>query len=305
LKIAILGATGHLSKCAYWVYSKDKHNDIFLFSRSPEKLKDICLFHGGKIILKPYGEFANENYDVIFNGVGVWDTPDSKPCEIFPVTECYDNMILEYQKTHAKCVSIHVSSGAAYASGYNKAVNADTRTQLAINNFTLGNYYSIAKIHSEAKHRAFNDLNIVDIRLFGFFSRFMSLDYSYMLGGLINAVKSGKTFKVISENFWRDYIHMNDFAALLNSISTSGKLNTAIDLRSKKPISKDELIHLFANKYGLKYEVDRNVKRSRTGVKPYYYSTMENSVYSPRYTSLETVESELKYFLGGGEINDD
>ncbi len=302
MKVAILGATGHLSKCAFWVFSKNANNEIFLFSRSPEKLKQLGLFRDlpiYKIHFANYEQFAADNYDIIFNGIGVWDTPGGKPSDIFAATEHYDDLILDYQKAHPNSVSIHISSGATYATDYPQPVDNMTKTQLNINSIRTGDSYSIAKINSEAKHRAFEALNIVDIRLFGFFSRFMSLEYPYLLSALINAVKTNTEFKAIRETFWRDYIHMDDFEALLLGIASSGKINTAIDVRSNKPISKDQLIQLFVDNYGLKVCYDDTIGVSKTGVKPYYYSLLENPVYTPQYSSLQTIEDELRYFLGG------
>jgi len=40
---------------------------------------------------------------------------------------------------------------------------------------------------------------------------------------------------------------------------------------------------------------------SKTGVKPYYYSTISNSVYTPKYSSKETLRDELAFFLGGSK----
>jgi nucleoside-diphosphate-sugar epimerase len=302
MKVAILGATGHLSKCAFWVFSKDVNNEFFLFSRSTEMLKQTELYREFPIDrthFENYEQFAINDYDVIFNGVGVWDTPGCHPCDIFAVTEYYDNIILEYQKAHPYSVSIHISSGAAYAGDYTQPVEDMTKTQLNINKIRTGDYYSIAKINSEAKHRAFNNLHIVDIRLFGFFSRFMNLEYPYLLSALINSVKGNTKFKAIRENFWRDYIHMNDFSAMLLGIVAADKINTAVDARSSQPISKEELIRLFVGNYGLKIQYDDNVDVSTTGVKPYYYSRLDNAVYTPHYSSLQTVKNEIEYFLGG------
>ncbi len=302
MKIAILGATGHLSKCAFWVFSKDPESEIFLFSRAADKLRQLELlrdFSTCKLHFENYKKFFENEYDVIFNGIGVWDTPGGKPSDIFATTEYFDNLILDYQKRHFDSVSIHISSGAAYAADYMQPVEKTTKTQLDINSIRTGDYYSIAKINSEAKHRAFEALNIVDIRLFGFFSRFMSLEYPYLLSAMINSIKTNSEFKAISENFWRDYIHLDDFSALLLGIASAGKINTAVDVRSSQPVSKDELIRLFVDNYGLKVCYDDSVAVSKTGVKPHYYSVLENAVYTPHYSSLQTVEDELMYFVGG------
>ena len=299
MKIAILGATGHLAKCGLWVFSKDKNNEIYLFSRNVEKAD--CLIKNEyickNIYPKSYNEFGSVEYDVIFNGVGSWDARELSPKHIFGVTEYYDDLIIEYQKKHPESVSIHISSGAAYASQYVHPVDKNTEAKIKINEISVGDYYSIAKINSEAKHRAFSDLNIVDIRLFGFFSRFMSLDYPYFLSAIIKSIKENKEFKSVSGEFWRDYVHMDDFCNLCNNIAKQKNINTAIDVISRQPISKSNMLEFFSREYDLKVVTDETVELSKTGLKPYYYSIMRNDIYTPQYTSIETIKSEMKYFL--------
>lgn len=303
MRVAILGANGHLSKCALWSFAQKRENKIYLFSRNPNEINcmQFSEYPCQEISVHSYEEFHTQEYDVIFNGVGSWDARELEPKYIFRVTEQYDNLILDYQMAHTNTVSIHISSGAVYAGDYMQAVDDRSEARIRLNHIQVGDYYSIAKINSEAKHRAFSELNIVDIRLFGFFSRFMSLDYPYFLSAIINAIRNGTEFSAVNGEFWRDYIHLNDFAALCHNIAeTAGHqtINTAIDVVSKEPISKDDMLTFFRQTYGLKlvHQQD-NVEISRTGLKPYYYSRRKNEIYTPRYTSLETLKQELKYFL--------
>lgn len=299
MRIAILGATGHLSKCVFWSFFQDSEVEFFLFSRSKIRAE---IFYGQFVNAKikyfdDYQMFHAFDYDLIFNGIGSWDSKDQPSNSIFSITEYYDNLIMTYQKAHPQSMSIHVSSGAAYANPFSTPANENTQTEIMINQIVEKDFYSIAKINSEAKHRAFPELNIVDIRLFGFFSRYMSLEYTYLLSSLIRSVKNHQTFKMIKDDFWRDYIHMDDFSLLLHEIIKTKKLNIAIDVRSKLPISKNELVHFFIEKYGLKVEENIATKISKTGIKPFYYSEQKNDFYIPRYTSLEAVESELIFFM--------
>ena len=299
MRIAILGASGHLAKCAFWAFAQDKENEFFLFSRSKARLEQIYSQFSKvhKTYINDYQMFDRFEYDLIFNGIGSWDSRDQKSNNIFQVTESYDNLIMHYQSTHPDSVSIHISSGTVYANDFQQPVDYETKTSIAINQVAVGDFYSAAKLNSEVKHRAFPDLHIVDIRLFGFFSRYMSLEYPYLLSALIRSAKENRSFKVVKEDFWRDYIHMDDFSVLLHNI-VSRKINAAIDVRSKAPISKAELIRLFVERYALEVETDPSVTRSKTGIKPYYYSMQQNTIYVPQYTSLEAVEHELNFFMG-------
>lgn len=301
MKIAILGANGHLAKCAAWVFAQRPETELFLFSRSPSQIvipSDV-IENGVYIRLCEYSQFNDFEYDLIFNGVGMWDSKEQASNTVFQVTEYYDGIILDYQASRPLTKSIHVSSGAAYGGSFERPVDSETESRLELNRIKTGDYYSVAKINSETKHRAFSNLNIVDIRLFGFFSRYMSLSYAYLLSGLINAAKSGNIFYAIKDEFWRDYIHLNDFADLLWGVANAEHINTAIDVRSAKPIAKSEIIQFFVDNYGLKVQVNEEVRLSKTGVKPYYYSLRLNEVYTPKYSSLETLKTELAYFMEG------
>ncbi len=302
MRIAILGATGHISKCALWAYSINPENEFYLYSRNKDKLEQMAngltglKYH----LIEGYNSFAQHKYDVIVNGTGFWDNPDSNPMDVFFLTEKFDNMIIQYQIDNPKSISIHISSGAAYHNDYQVPVDDNTCSLININKVTKGEYYSTAKINSEIKHRAYSNLNIVDLRLFGFFSRYMSLEYNYLLSAMIRSVKEKSIFTCTGPNFWRDYIHLEDFRTLLEGISCTSHINLGIDIRSAKPISRDELIAFFQKEYGLsvKWNDDASLL-SKTGSKPYYYSTRKNPIYEPQYSSLDSIKAELEFFLGG------
>ncbi len=300
MRVAVLGATGHVAKCAVHAFAGDASAEFYLFSRSGERLRqEMAEFDGPRThFIEGYGDFPGGAYDVIFNGIGVWDTPGADPRQIFLITERYDNLILEYQQRHPYSVAIHVSSGAVYGGDYSVPIGRDSRCEINVNHASQGDYYTAAKLNSEIKHRAFSELNIVDIRLFGFFSRYMNVDYSYLLSGIIRSIRNNTPFHAVSEEFYRDYIHPDDFAGLLNGIAGEKHINMAIDVRSSRPVSKSEMLDFFSRRYGLVIEGGTGqAVVSRTGIKPYYYSTRGNGVYVPKRTSMETIESEIKYFL--------
>lgn len=300
MKIAILGATGHLAKCALWAWSQDMNNEFYLFSRKKDKLKTLIKdFSGLKYhLIEGYDMFASYKYDVIFNGTGFWDMPGCISAEVFTLTEEFDKIILEYQKLHPLTKAIHISSGAVYSGRYDLPVEENSQAVLEVNHIKVGDFYSIAKINSEAKHRAHSEFSIIDLRLFGFFSRFMDLEYHYLLSAIISCLKSKKVFTCVGDNFWRDYIHMDDFSNLLLGICKQEYINEAIDVRSTRPISRDDMIKLFVNEYGLSVKIEEDKDMiSKTGTKPYYYSHRETSVYIPRFSSEEALREELRYFI--------
>ncbi len=299
MKIAILGATGHLARCAFRAFSMDGPHEFYLFSRSADRLAAMYAGSEQTVRMGSYRDFPEGVYDIIFNGVGCWDDGGTPPRSIFSVTEEYDALILRYQLRHPDARAVHVSSGAVYGGSFSEPVSESTKALIPVNALREGDFYQAAKLNAEAKHRAFPELGIVDLRLFGFFSRFMSLDYGYFLSAAIRSAREGKVFRQVPGEFWRDYIHPEDFAALLRAAAYGERINAAVDVRSAKPISKSEIIELFVSRYGLRVETDPQVPVSRTGAKPFYYSTRENPLYTPLHTSLETLRDELHYFMGG------
>jgi hypothetical protein len=74
--------------------------------------------------------------------------------DIFKITEKYDDMVLEYLKLHKETKYFFLSSGAVYGGNYQKPVDENTVATIDINNLKSTDWYTLAKLHAEAKHRA-------------------------------------------------------------------------------------------------------------------------------------------------------
>ncbi len=250
-----------------------------------------------------YTNFENFDYDVIINCVGI-----SEPTKIMSdgnlllkLTENYDNMVLEYLEKNTSTLYINISSGAVYGEDFTTAVNDKSIAKIDINHLHQGIFYSIAKINSEAKHRSLDDLNIIDLRVFAFFSRFMNLDSKFFLGQIISALKRNRVFLTDKNNFFRDFVHPKDFFTLLKLCMRQKSVNDVFDVYSKKPISKFEILDYMSSRYGLKYKVtNKKYFQSPTGIKKNYYSTSRKAAkigYKPRFSSAETIFDEVKFYL--------
>lgn len=305
-KIAIFGAASHIAKGLIYNFIRENECRLFLFARFPEKVKEFLKLNSlkGKIDLVSFNDFAHKEYDFIINCVGV-GTPNKvrdNPSLIFSITEKYDNMILNYLSKFIKTGYINFSSGAVYGGSFKEAVGEFSGHNISLNNFDWQDYYGIAKINSEAKHRAEKGSNIVDIRVFAYFSRFVDLKAGYFLTDLIESIRQGNQFITSSCDFVRDYLHHSDLFALIKLIMARRPFNTALDAYSKKPISKFELLDYFSKNYGLKYRVDKNLNFScPTGEKNFYYSNSRKAAdlgYKPNYSSIDTVMKEASFILG-------
>ena len=208
--------------------------------------------------------------------------------KLFKLTEEFDNMILEYLGRYPSTLYINFSSGVVY--------------NISVNDIKPQHYYGIAKLHQEAKHRALKKLNIVDIRVFSYFSRFITLDSGYFLAELIKSLKMKKTFITDSCDFVRDFIAPRDLFDLICLIIKAKPFNGAIDAYSSMPVTKFKLLDYFVKNYSLKYNIKRDLKlTSPTGSKSRYCPGSRKAAglgYRPKFSSLEAVAMESKYILG-------
>ena len=303
-KIAILGANGYIGKSLAFEFVNRKGGEkIYLFVREKEKISEFVkqIMGTSDISVHVYDEFVSFQYDAIINCIGIGNPSVLKEnqSEIFRVTETIDNMITEYLKNNPNVFYINLSSGAAYGNHLKSFVSKDTETIIKLNDLTSSDYYSIAKINSEAKHRSLHQFNIVDIRVFAFFSRFFNLDSKFLISEIIQCVKDKKVFETSDDNIIRDYIGQEDLYNLINKIIEGGKVNNFYDVYSLGPVSKFELLDFFKEKYGLEYRiVEKNsADQSPTGYKKEYFSKnhkAEETGYKPQFSTLSWIESELK-----------
>ena len=97
------------------------------------------------------------------------------------MTEYYDNLILDNLNKYQSTIYINISSGAVYGTDFKKPANSSFTTEIDVNNITTIEHYRIAKLNSEVKHRSLSDFKIIDLRIFGFFSRFIELEKDFLL----------------------------------------------------------------------------------------------------------------------------
>ncbi|MBT4730980.1 NAD(P)-dependent oxidoreductase, partial [Candidatus Woesearchaeota archaeon] len=88
-----------------------------------------------------------------------------------------------------------------------------------------------------------------------------------------------------------------DFYNLIRTIIDFKPINIALDCYTKSPVLKFDLLSEFGSKFGLKYEVDKDIDIvNATGAKLNYYSTnkiAKNMGYTPTNTSIDGVIQEI------------
>lgn len=301
-KIAILGATGYIGKSLALEFSSaDNLFDISLFSRSKNKLDEFIKKNKldksrvGTHLLSNFNELS---YDVIINCTGIGDTALQKESlfKIFAVTEEVDTLVLNYLEKNPKTLYINLSSGAVFGKNFDEAITSETKTILNINNLQLSEYYSIAKINAEAKHRAMKDLNIVDLRVFAFFSRFVDIKAEFFMSEVIDCLINKKTLLTNNTDMVRDYITPKDLFSLISLVIKQGAMNDFFDVYSKKSITKFKLLDFLKENCGLEYEFKEQAGHKKDFSKNIYYSRnkkAEQVGYVPEFTSLEGITYEI------------
>ena len=167
-----------------------------------------------------------------------------------------------------------------------------------VNSLDSTDWYSIAKLYAEAKHRSLPNLSIVDVRVFNYFSHKQDMSARFLITDIVRAIKNKKVFKTSAENIVRDFITPPDFYHLILSIINSKEMNISLDCYTKSPVSKFDLLSELESKFGLRYEIDKNINTvNATGVKLNYYSTNDkakNISYKPKVTSLNGIIKQIQ-----------
>jgi nucleoside-diphosphate-sugar epimerase len=307
-KVAILGATGYIGKSLLAEFLVQNSDDqIFVFSRDIEKLKQVTrqfkdTEKSSLLTLCHLSEFQQGRYDIIINATGVGDTRllGQDLVNIFKVTEDIDSLIAAYLKKYPAAIYINLSSGAVYGDNFNAPITEETKATFSVNEFKVSEYYSVAKLHAEAKHRALKDYNIIDLRVFAFFSRFADPKAEFLMSEIVDCLVADKVFKTNSADIVRDFITPYDLFMLMKCVIASPS-NSALDVYSKAPIEKFELLRELEQKFGLRYEISSDpIRGGNKFSKNIYYS--ENHLakkigYEPSHTSLQGITRELSKLL--------
>jgi hypothetical protein len=260
-------------------------------------------------ICTDYNTFQSFSYDVIINCIGV-ETRNKNNCDFtryFSVTEEFDNLVLKYlQNINPNAIYISLSSGAVYGRGFLVSAEESSVNCLSVNNIFPEDYYSIARINAEAKHRSHRNLRIIDLRIFSYFSRFINLLDGYFITDVMQSILNNKVLVTDSTNIVRDYLHPEDFFEMIMKCIAAKRLNLAFDVNSLHPVAKQDILDYFSSEYGLKCEKrDFSKNSSATGLKMNYYSINNRARrigYLPKFSSLDTIKCEAKYILSNNHV---
>jgi nucleoside-diphosphate-sugar epimerase len=305
MKIAILGATSQIAKDLTLSFLRSNNYQLHLFSRRTE---DVLIWvEKNKISQKcsviNLDNFGEQKFDAVINFIGAGNPVAIAKlgAEILEVTQRFDQIVLDYLKKHRMCRYLFLSSGAVYGSEFSEPVRQSTSALININNLQISELYGVAKMLAECRHRASPELNIIDIRIFNYFSRTQNVDDEFLITQIFRAIRDKEIIKTSSDNIVRDYIHPSDFYLLVTALLTCESGNFSVDCFSKSPIDKFRLLEEMKNEFGLRYQVtESHTSINATGLKPNYYSLNKRAIdfgYRPKLTSLEGLLKEITAML--------
>jgi len=304
-RIAILGATSQIAKDLIVSLATAGEWNLHLFARRPDDVKKWLNVVGlsGRYPVDDFSLFGEHGFDAVINFVGVGNPAKVMVMgnSIFDITLRFDEMALDYLRTHSACRYLFLSSGAAYGSSFHEPATRDTPAIVAINDLSPQEWYGVAKLHAECRHRSHPDLAIIDIRVFNYFSRTQDISSRFLITDILRAIRDKSVLKTTPDYMVRDFLHPSDFHKLVHALLSAPATNTAVDCYTRAPIDKPNLLKAMQDKFGLRYEItEAQASVNATGSKPYYYSLNTRAAdfgYKPGLTSLEGVLRESRIIL--------
>jgi len=288
-------------------FSSESNRELMLYARRPEIVREWLNEMGlsGRYPVSEFSAFGvGKNFDAILNFVGVGNPAQATAmgASIFDVTLQYDELALSYLRQHPNCRYIFLSSGAAYGSSFDEPVDESTKATIPINNLQPQDWYAVAKLHAECRHRALSHLPIVDIRVFNYFSHTQDSSARFLIMDIVRAIQDKTVLKTASNYIVRDFLHPTDFFRLVDALLSAPATNASVDCYSRAPVDKPNLLAAMQKAFGLQYEItDATTSINATGSKTHYYSRNTRAKdfgYEPVLTSLEGIAREMEKILG-------
>lgn len=309
-RIAILGANGWIAKglikSLSYTYSGKYHTT--LFTRNIDNVAEFMInnqIDTGLFDIATYDNLLNDKgFDAVINCTGIGDPKKIKQAgySILALIGEFDMLCMQYASAYRDSVYINMSSGCVYGQNFGaKPVNEFSQASYDINLMKSDNLYMYSKLICEIHHRYASPLNIVDLRVFSYFSEFVDTKSGFLLSSMLDSLVNYKPFVTGDDNVMRDYIHPDDLLQLIECIIDIRKMNRAIDCYSKAPVSKLEILNHFQNVYKLQVKCSDDYHGvNQTGLKDNYYSLNHsaNTIgYKPEYNSMETITEQTEKFL--------
>lgn len=304
MRIAVFGANSYLAKDLIVSFSKDSLIQLTLFGRRPAELETWLQEQqiADKYEVLDYSNFSHtQSYDAIINFIGVGNPSQTiKMAEkIIDITHFYDQLILDYLYKHPSTKYIFLSSGAAYGGSFQHPATEYSVFSDVLPQFRANDWYGRAKFTAEQKHRQHALFNIIDLRVFNYFSRTLDLTTDYFISAVLRSIYTKESLNTTNQDMVRDYLHPDDFYQMIRCVlANKESLNCAFDCYSKAAISKMAILDLMQKEFSLRYHL--TVADTPSINKTNYYSLNHNAAainYQPSLTSEECLLIESGHIV--------
>ncbi|MBQ6351738.1 MAG: NAD(P)-dependent oxidoreductase [Lentisphaeria bacterium] len=307
MDIAVMGGSSHIAKNLIVRFAALGGCRLTLFCRDRAPVEEFVRRYapGGEIaVVEGYGDFMERRFDALIDcvGAGAPGTAGFSPVNWFDTLQKFDDLALEYlQKSNPRARLISFSSGAVYGARTPGPFDDGSLYQVAVNAPETGDLYALSRLYAEAKHRAHRDLDIADLRIFAFYSRFVRTDAGYFMSDLLRALREKRELVTTPHDMIRDYIAPDDLFGIVRFCLSHDRVNGAFDVRSLKPAGKFEILERFKTRFGLRWRFSGDaVAASPNGDKPVYCShstALERLGFRPRLSALEGLIRETESAL--------
>ena len=307
MKIAIFGSTSQIAIDLLNYFEDYSGYTFFLFGRDRNALFDIASklnIDASKTF--PYDCFPESGeFDVIINFIGITSSNRNRKSKesIFYVSKYYDELVLSYLKKNPRTKYIFLSSGAAlnYQKVKENVIYEKNFSDLNFNLLKDSDVYTFTKGHIEEKHRILKDFNIIDLRIFSYFSHTLNSKNRFLMTEIVDCLCRNKIFKTSSQNIYRDYISPKDLGNIIKIIIDDVNKNYSFECYSRLHLSKFKLLESLKDEFHLRYEIDKSLNfQLNDKLKINYYPMshdLQNYGYKPEMTSLETLVHECEIYF--------
>jgi len=275
--IAIVGGSGQIGRALTDEFTLRTEWEVTSLARDPSRLRSAI---GPGVAAGSIDTISSRPDDVFVNCVGAGDPARIRELgkSIIPMTEQYDRAIFNVVAARRTPLYVFLSSGTIHSRPDEGG----------------GDWYTTSKKEAEERHRSHPDLNIVDLRLFGFVSANIDLAGRFFLAELFSATREGREFLVGSGEMHRDFVHPEDLSNLIELCGRNLPLNRGIDVYSREPVSRETVLRRFAKEFGLKYRAvdDGTLGNPANKKTARYYSSDRWAAgigYAPKYSAEEAV----------------
>jgi nucleoside-diphosphate-sugar epimerase len=296
--IAILGATGTLGLSLAHEFAADPRG-LVLFARRPDRLANESF--AAPVGICPLGEFKAADFDLVINAIGAGDPGRVAAigAGILEITDRWDGRVLDTMDARTRYVFL--SSGAVHGPDHPGPVGGDSRLSIPGNNRAVVPPYIMAKILAEARHRYLSNRSILDLRVFAYADSTLPRDGRFFLCELARSIGSQLPFKTSATDMMRDYASRTEVAAMIRCWEAAGARNNPLDVYTRAPARKSDILRLAHERYGIEMDYRADVAHSSTGEKPFYASLDRAAAalgYDPQRTALEVVTDYLDGIAG-------